>query len=137
MDPHEVLQESIDQLLHASQFTGICNRVHEALKHSHISRLPLFTEIMDDVLDADKDYCCTMVLWPPCNIANDSSVPVTTSTPTPALPSVSSTTSVPIPNWHTAHSSIWTNQSLCHAPIFWLHEPMGIQYANQEVAQRR
>ena len=29
------------------------------------------------------------------------------------------------------------NVLCCHAPIFWLHEPMGIRYANQEVTQRR
>ena len=36
-----------------------------------------------------------------------------------------------------ASSKSSTNWILCHAQIFWLHEPMGIRYANQEVAQRR
>ena len=29
------------------------------------------------------------------------------------------------------------DDACCHTPIFWLCEPMGIRYANQEVTQRR
>ena len=56
MDPCEALQEFMDHLPHASQFTGIQDRVHEALKRSHAYPLPMFAEVADDVLDADKDY---------------------------------------------------------------------------------
>lgn len=117
MDPHEALQEFMDHLPHASQFTGICDCVCEALKCSHVSPLPLFTEIADDVLDADKDYRCAIVMRPPCHINSSSSVPMTMASSTSVPPPVFSAVPVPISSCQTPCSSAWIPDQpldLCH-----------------------
>lgn len=103
----------MDHLLPTSQFSGIRDCVHEALR-CHIGNvLPLFGEVADDVLDADWDYCHTMLMHLPYVLGSSSS-PAPIPASLPALPTSQSQPSVTVPitqssGCQTHRSTAWTS----------------------------